>query len=853
MNNDIAKARPDPRTTAAAPADGLDARGAREVPREAREWDMSVEGMTCASCVGRVEKALRKVPGVIDVSVNLATERARVSTLPTLTAPDALLGAVVNAGYEAALLRASPADQVTAAEPPMAWTGPTSPSQPRPSASSSAASQAGVKKRPGAVLAAALLSLPLLLPMFAMPFGAHWMLPGVWQWVLATPVQFWLGARFYRAAWLALRARSGNMDLLVALGTSAAYGLSVYALLGAPGQPLYFEASSVVITLVLFGKWLEARAKRQTTTALRALEALAPPTARVSRDGIESEIPLAAVALGDLVIVRPGERVPVDGVVRDGRSDLDEALLSGESLPVAKQPGDAVTGGASNGDGLLRIEATAVGSATRLARIIRLVEDAQVRKAPIQRLVDRVAAVFVPIVIGIALITFGAWWLVGGAVAPAVLHAVAVLVIACPCALGLATPAAIMVGTGVAARHGILIKDAVALEVAQRVDTVVFDKTGTLTQGKPRLVAYQSLDLLRLAGALQSYSTHPLARAVLEALALAGDRAPLPVATQVRAVPGRGMTACVDGRVVMLVNATWLREAGCDLDRASRQDVGNSGNAENAAQAEEAEGAVGADALERSGHTIAWLAQSADADHAAPRILGWFAFADTLKPGAHAALERLRSLGVSSAMLTGDSAGAARRIGQELGLETVIAHLLPAQKAAWIAHERAAGAVVAMVGDGINDAPALAAADLGMAFASGAGVALETAAITLMYGDPGLAADALDVARRTYAKIRQNLFWAFAYNVLGIPLAALGLLSPVVAGAAMAASSVCVVANALLLRHWRPRHGATSVMLSDQANAPAEAVCSGQRPAAESAELARRDSAVPQRAREEHV
>ncbi len=464
----------------------------------ARDWQLQVDGMTCASCVMRVEKTLRKVPGVVDASVNLATERASVRA-ETPVALEALTAAITKAGYDARAVEdeAAPAAPTPASRWPAWW-------------------PVGV---------AALLSLPLLAPMLLSPFGIDAMLPGLWQLLLATPVQFGLGARFYRAGIKAALAGSGNMDLLVALGTSAAYGLSVYLLFahaGHEGMPhLYFEASATVITLVLLGKWLEQRAKRQTTEALRALNALRPTTARVRRHGVEADVPVREVRVGDLVVVRPGERVPVDGEIDEGRSHLDESLVTGESLPVVREPGGRVIGGAINGEGALLVRTTAVGAETTLARIIRLVESAQAAKAPIQRIVDRVSAVFVPTVLALSALTFVGWLTAGSGAEHALINAVAVLVIACPCALGLATPTAIMAGTGVAATHGILIKDAETLEVAHAIDTVAFDKTGTLTEGRPAVVALEAAAeasperLLRWTAALQRQSEHPLARAVL--------------------------------------------------------------------------------------------------------------------------------------------------------------------------------------------------------------------------------------------------------------------------------------------------------------------------------------------------
>jgi Cu+-exporting ATPase len=737
------------------------------------EIALRIEGMTCASCVGRVERALRGVPGVIDASVNLATERARV----VVPAGDdealraRLVAAVVDAGYAALL----PEDAAGASADDAGV----------------ALASRGLDRERLHLLVAVVLTLPLVVPMLALPFDRHWMLPGWLQLLLATPVQFWLGARFYRAAWGALKARTGNMDLLVALGTSAAYGLSVFHLLQGPAHhgetPLYFEASAVVIALVLLGKWLEARARRQTTEAIRALQALRPTHARVRRDGREIEVRAADVVVGDVVIVRPGERIPVDGIVLEGDTHADESLITGESLPVAKGVDDRVTGGAVNGEGLIAVTTTAVGAESALARIVRLVEDAQAAKAPIQKLVDRVSAVFVPVVVAVALLTLFAWGVFGGDWNAAILNAVAVLVIACPCALGLATPTAVMAGTGVAARAGILIKDAEALEVAHAVRTVAFDKTGTLTEGRPVLVAHVAVDgdddaLLARSASLQQGSEHPLAKAVLAAFAARDTGAPT-IARDVRAVAGRGLRGTFEGRALMLGSRRMMAEAGIDT----------------------APLAARADALAHDGCTVSWLGEAVDeAGNGAPRLHGLLAFRDPPRANAAQAIAELRALGVRTVMISGDNAGAAGAVARALGIDDVRADVLPEQKADAV-RALARDGRVAMVGDGINDAPALAAADVGIAMGTGTDVAMHAAGITLMRPEPGLVADALDVSRRTVRKIRQNLFWAFAYNVVGIPLAALGLLDPVVAGAAMAFSSVSVVSNTLLLRRWSPR------------------------------------------------
>ena len=720
-------------------------------------FDLPIGGMTCASCAGRVERALGKVPGVQSVSVNLANERAHVEVLGQMD-PSVLIAAVDKAGYSASL--------------------------PQTETRTAADQAQRLHRERWALLLAIVLALPLVLPMLVQPFGLHWMLPAWVQFALATPVQFILGARFYVAAWKAVRAGAGNMDLLVAIGTSAGYGLSLYEWLNAPAGSmphLYFEASAVVIALILLGKYLESRAKRQTASAIRALEALRPERATRVRDGHEQEVAINALSLNDVVSVKPGERFPVDGEVIEGQSHADEALISGESLPVPKQAGDKVTGGAINGEGRLLVRTTALGAESVLARIIRLVEDAQAAKAPIQKLVDKVSQVFVPTVLVLALITLVGWWLYGAPLETAIINAVAVLVIACPCALGLATPTAIMAGTGVAARHGILIKDAEALERAHEVSAVVFDKTGTLTSGTPKIAHMIAVDgdqaqLLQQAGALQRGSEHPLANAVLEACAEQGLNVADVSASQ--SLTGRGIAGTLDGRPLALGNRRLLEDSGL-----------NPGDLTQTAQTWEAEG-----------RTLSWLIEQG----AQPRVLGLFAFGDTLKPGALQAVGQLTAQGISSHLLTGDNRGSAQVVAQALGIDDVHAEVLPADKAATVAALKKTG-VVAMVGDGINDAPALAAADIGIAMGGGTDVAMHAAGITLMRGDPRLVPAALEISRKTYAKIRQNLFWAFVYNLIGIPLAAFGLLNPVLAGAAMALSSVSVVSNALLLKTWKPK------------------------------------------------
>ncbi len=737
--------------------------------------DIGIGGMTCASCVSRVERAIAKLPGVETVNVNLATESARVTWAASQvqeagqTQQARLRRAVRDAGYEP--LVAEHLEQASEG----AWAG----------------------FMP--VLIGLMLSAPLVLPMLGDALGKHWMLHPLWQFALATPVQFVLGARFYKAGWHALLAGSGNMDLLVALGTSAGWVLSVWLWLSAPVGAmvhLYFEGSAVVITLVLLGKWLEARAKRQTTDAIRALHALRPARARVITLDGEADIPIEELLVGDRLVVFAGERFAADGIVLEGQTQVDEAMLTGEPLPVHKGVDSRVTGGSINGEGRVVVRVSATGTATVLANIIRLVEDAQAAKAPIQRMVDQVSAVFVPVVLVLALATLLAWWFTGHSLEMSLIHCVAVLVIACPCALGLATPAAIMAGTGVAAKHGILIKDAQALEVAHMVDTVAFDKTGTLTVGQPRLLSLHAIGLdeqplLMLAASLQSGSEHPLAHAVVQAAKAQG----LSLATpeDVKAVPGFGNEGTVQMRHLLLGSLRWM--AMLQLAAGEWQ--------------------ARAEALQVQGATVSVLVERT-AQGLVP--LAVLAFGDEPKPGVQEALVKLRARGLRLVMISGDNAGAAHAMAARLGLhaDEVHAEVMPGDKAALVKslqhNPHGAQHVVAFVGDGINDAPALAAADVGLAMANlnadgqrgGTDVAMQAAGITLMRGDVALVAGALDISARTVAKIRQNLFWAFAYNAAGIPLAAFGFLNPVVAGAAMALSSVSVITNALLLKRWKP-------------------------------------------------
>ena len=725
--------------------------------------------MTCASCVARVERALKKVPGVQEATVNLATESARVLISPGEEVQARLRRAVRDAGYEP---RA--ADATLSTEPASPWAG------------------------FAPVGFGLLLSLPLMLPMVGELFGRHWMLPAWLQFALATPVQFVLGWHFYRAGWHALKALSGNMDLLVSIGTSAGWALSMWLwLTSAPGAVvhLYFEGSAWVVTLVMLGKWLEARAKRQTTSAIRALHALRPDVAHLIGPDGEVDVPVGELLVGDRLVIKPGERIPVDGVLLEGRTQVDESMLTGEPLPVDKCPSAdlgtaaqaALTGGSINGDGRVVMLVRAIGSETVLARIIRLVEDAQAAKAPIQRLVDQVSAVFVPAVLIISLITLLGWWLSGHSFEQALLNTVAVLVIACPCALGLATPVAIMAGTGVAAQHGILIKNAQALELAHQVDIVAFDKTGTLTLGQPRLASLLSLqgmtenELLGIAAGLQSGSEHPLSRAVVRLAQERGLNFQSP--DNVRSVPGRGSEGEIGSRHFLIGSLRWMKELDIDTSAVESK----------------------ADPLQEQGATVSVMAERTSQGLILCALLAFF---DEPKPGAKEALAALRAQGIKTVMISGDNRGSAETMARRLGLRPeqgeVMSEVLPGEKAKRVAALKTGGHVVAMVGDGVNDAPALATADVGMAMGNGTDVAMHAADITLMRGDPLLVAAALDISNRTVAKIRQNLFWAFAYNVAGIPLAAFGFLNPVVAGAAMAMSSISVMSNALLLKRWTP-------------------------------------------------
>ena len=756
-------------------------------------FTLDIGGMTCASCVGRVEKALYKIPGVEAASVNLATEQAKIRIKTGSISLPEIISLVKKTGYEAQA------------------------SSPRGKLNQPIAHSFWATDGLGRVVLSFLLSAPLLLPMFLMPFGIHWSLSGWWQLALATPVQFVLGWRFYKAGYKSLMAGAGNMDLLVALGTSAAYGLSLYLLLSSShAHELYFEGSAVIICMVLLGKWLEARAKQETSEAIRALQKLWPEHAKVlnvdlelkGNTGVSSaqyrDLPLDQVLPGDRVLVLPGERIPVDGIIILGTSHVDESLLTGESEPVKKALDSAVIGGALNGEGVLVVLARAVGVESVLSKMISLVEDAQTQKAPIQKLVDQVSAIFVPTVILLALITGIGNWLYFDLTSIAILRAVSVLVIACPCALGLATPAAIMAGTGVAARFGILIKDPQVLELAHKLDIVAFDKTGTLTVGKPRMLALLPLlpllpfetpsadidHILAAAAGLQLGSEHPLAKALLDS-AKEKNLSPIP-ASGSKALPGIGIEGSPSSG--HFAGLTLRLQSVASLEGTSVYPL----------------------ILEKAracfdqGQTVSVLMNAGTDTIETPMPIAIFAFGDEIKANAQAAVNALHALDIRTVMLSGDNVAAAKRVGKTIGIDEVFAQILPGNKAEMIQKLQTAVEgkkhFVAMVGDGVNDAPALAIADVGMAMSTGTDVAMQAAGITLMRGDPTLVADAIDVSKKTWNKIRQNLFWAFAFNTIGIPLAALGYLSPMLAGSAMALSSFCVLSNALLLKRWHPKY-----------------------------------------------
>ncbi len=723
---------------------------------------LEIGGMTCAACSAAVEKALRAVPGVVDARVNLPLERAEIDWITRTEPLGALVEAVEASGFEAA---------------PVVTDSKTQEDRKK-------RSQDKNRRDLIELAISAALTAPFVGQMLAQATGFAVTLPPWFELALAAPVQFAIGRRFYMGAWKSLRGGSANMDVLVALGTSAAFFYSLVLLVrygaGAEGH-LYFAGAAVIITLVLLGKILETRAKRGASSAIAELAALRPETARIERGGQEVEIAIDTVRPGDIVLVRAGERIPVDGEIVKGKSEIDESLITGESLPVARAPGDPVTGGAINGAGHLHIRATKIGAQSLLGRMIGLVEDAQLHKAPVQRAVDKVAAVFVPVVIAIALAAFAGWMFAGAGFEKALIAGVSVLVIACPCALGLATPTAIVAGTGAAAKSGILIRDIEALERAHLVNTAVFDKTGTLTMGKPGIASILPLEgdengLLALAASVQQASEHPLGAAMVErAQELGLD---LQAAQDVRAIPGEGIKGVVNGQMVRIGNLDFLRANTIDTMPL--------------------EGRVGG--LEARGETAVCIAADGKA-------LGAIGLLDPLRETSAEAVAILNKRGIETVLLSGDSETVTQRIAERAGLSRARGGVKPEAKSDEIKAMQKNGANVVMIGDGINDAPALALADISIAMGSGTDVAMETAGITLMRSDPRLVPAALDISRATWNKIRQNLFWAFIYNLIGIPLAALGFLNPALAGAAMAMSSVSVVSNSLLLRGWKPIYG----------------------------------------------
>lgn len=716
-----------------------------------RGMDFQIEGMTCAACAARIEKVVGRLDAVKSVNVNLASEKAHISFVPGVVQESDLIRAIEKAGYGAKLASETAAEEEKRRK------------------------QQGYKREVIKFWASVVITAPLVIQMFVMLFGGMAFMPNWVSWLLATPVQFYIGWRFYKGAYHSLRGGAANMDVLVALGTSVAYVYS--AILTVQGRPdVYFDSSATVVTLIFMGKLLETRAKAKSSSAIEALAKLGAKVAHVLRDSEEIDVPVEELRVGDIVRVRPGEKVPSDGIIREGNTAIDESFLTGESFPVTKSPGDPVVGASVNQTSAFTMEITKVGSDTALAQVIRLVDQAQGSKAPVQRLADKISGIFVPIVLGIALVTLILWGIFGGW-SHGLIAAVAVLVIACPCSLGLATPTAIMVGTGLGAESGILIKGGEHLELAHKVNAVVFDKTGTITSGKPQVTDVWTMEgvsaqaLMSVASALESQSEHPLGVAVVNYSK--DQNVPIPSAVGVQAIPGKGIEGKVEGRTIRIGNRRWLLETGISSFPEKTLEE-----------------------FENVGKTAVMVASE-------DRLLGVIAIADTIKPDAEDTVRQLKDMGIEVWMITGDNERTASAVAAEVGIQHVIAGVLPADKSAKVDELRKDGRVVAMVGDGINDAPALAAADIGIAMGTGADVALEVADIALMHGGTHGVVDAIRLSKGTMRKIRQNLFWAFSYNVLGIPLAALGILSPIIAGAAMALSSVSVVSNSLLLRRLK--------------------------------------------------
>jgi Cu+-exporting ATPase len=741
----------------------------------------AVTGMTCATCALRIEKGLKNITGVSRASVNLATEKATVEYAPGTIEEGGFEKLIRDLGYDAVMEASLDADPGTAA-------GSTDKEK--------ELRQREMRKLRLSFIVSASLSFPLLAAMFAGLFQIEALMflhnPFV-QLAVATPVQFVIGYRFYKHAYKSIRSGSPSMDVLVALGTSAAYLYSIYngffrSLPAGQKPALYFEASAIIITLVLLGKLLEAAAKGRTSEAIKRLMGLQPKTARVSRGGEEVDIPINELEVGQIVLVRPGECIPVDGEILEGSSAVDESMITGESIPVEKGRGDRVIGATINTYGALTFRADKVGRDTMLAQIIRIVEEAQGSKAPIQRLADRVAGIFVPTVLGVAAVTFLIWLLAAGDLTMGLISAVAVLVIACPCAMGLATPTAIMVGTGKGAENGVLIRSGESLELAHRLDAIVLDKTGTITRGEPSLTdilplnGWNRAEILRMAGAAEKNSEHPLGVAIAEAARRELEQIEEPGDFQ--ATPGKGVRAQVDGRMVLVGTRNYLTESGVSFGLTEYRHWTEDRIAE----------------LEAEGKTVMLL--SVDGV-----VRGLLAVADRVKESSRAAVQTLKAMGMEVYMITGDNRRTAEAIGREVGVDQVMADVLPESKARAVEEIRKRGKTVAMVGDGINDAPALVTADIGMAMGTGTDIAMESADIILMNGDLMSVAVAIQLSRRTMRKIKQNLFWAFFYNTIGIPIAALGMLNPIIAGAAMAFSSVSVVSNSLSLKRFRVKEG----------------------------------------------
>ncbi len=695
---------------------------------------VKIKGMTCASCVSRIEKAMNKIPHIKDVAVNLATETAFYSGIKD---KKLIKEAIEKIGYEIVL----------------------------------DSKKEKANSYPWAVIFSAILSFPLVLPMILMPFGVEWALSGPWQLVLTLPIQFGFGFRFYKKAWGAIKDRAGNMDLLVALGTSAAFFLSVYLLLqNNHHQHFYFESAAVVITLILFGKWLEEKAKKQTTSAIRALSHLRPDTVKIKKENNWISAPLKSVVLGDILQVKPSERFPVDGSVLTGEGLVDESMLTGESVPVNKMKGEKVTAGSINMDAVFEIKATAIGSETMLSKIIRLVEEASAKKAPIQKLADKVSAIFVPVVIVLSILTFFGQYLFTSNIEASIIYAVTVLVIACPCALGLATPAALMVGTGLAAKNGVLIKDAEALQKLQEVSLIAFDKTGTLTEGKPKVSSIATemdgKELMKIVSGLQAGSTHPLGLAVSDWCS-ENNISPL-VGENLKTQAGKGVTGRVGSVDYFLCSQKAALELGYEIN------------------------------ISQKAQTLSVLL---DTTH--KKNLGVIGFSDQIRKNSKAMISKLHEMKIKTLMISGDNKQVVEAVAAELGIDEYYFEVSPDKKSELIERHQQNEIHLAMVGDGINDAPALALASVGVAMGSGTDVAMETAGVTLMRGEPLLLIDAIEIAKLTQLKIKENLFWAFIYNIIGIPLAAFGILSPMMAGLAMAMSSVSVMLNALMIKKWR--------------------------------------------------